>query len=139
MTTVFESTSWSELRGNLEATDVSVPGRTEGRRSCHREHYDICHLLSSLGEINKLVFPLRLLKRESPDFLLLQGLHEIGIEHAVSCQEAYEKALTRQARNGGALRLRAVGLQPETQWANLIAQTVAKKSTKFNAPHFLTL
>ena len=63
----------------------------------HREAYTIAHLLSSLAEEdNLLTFPLELIHRESPDFLLLVAGKGIGIEHVdvVSQDECKKEALT---------------------------------------------
>lgn len=136
MRTVFRAASWQELEGSLKATDISVPGRTEGRRSWHREQYDICYLLSSVGRYSRLSFPLHLLKRESPDFLLLNGPEAIGIEQVVSSDPEVEKARTRAEHTGRSLHYFDVGLRIETPWAERIASKVDEKTAKLNQPHF---
>jgi len=54
----------------LGDVDVSVPGRTEGRRSHHRERYCMVRYLQTLTGESLLEFPLKIVRSESPDFFL---------------------------------------------------------------------
>src|ERR1700709_777373 len=51
-----------ELERVLGELDSSVPGRTEGRRSHHRERYCVTRYLSTLSNSSLLSFPLKVLK-----------------------------------------------------------------------------
>lgn len=64
----------------LAETDIDVPARTEGRRTEHTEKWIICRLLSTLASLNKLEYPVNLIHRDRPDFLLTIGSRNIGIE-----------------------------------------------------------
>ena len=85
----------AELKNALENVDISVPRRSEGRTKEHTERYAICHLLSALLRENQLVYPLELIRRERPDFLLKTKDTNIGIEHteAVPQNEAQKTVL----------------------------------------------
>ena len=58
----------AELMSLLDRVDASVPRRTEGRRSLHRERFCIVHYLRTLERSGLLCFPITILKGESPDF-----------------------------------------------------------------------
>lgn len=85
----------SELESVLRSIDISVPRRSGGRTKKHTERYAIAHMLSALLGKDQLSYPLELIQRERPDFLLkASGVH-IGIEHteAVPQNEAYKTVL----------------------------------------------
>lgn len=81
--------------------DISVPRLSKGRTTNHTERYAIAHMLSTLIGKNRLFYPLELIKRERPDFLLKSGEVQIGIEHteAVPENEA-RKTVLRDKQNG---------------------------------------
>lgn len=90
-----------ELERVLRGIDISVPSRPKGRTKDHTERYAIAHMLSALIGKGRLSFPLELIRRERPDFLLRVSNKEIGIEHteAVPQNEAH-KAVLRDEVNG---------------------------------------
>ncbi|MBK1675039.1 hypothetical protein CKO35_17530 [Ectothiorhodospira shaposhnikovii] len=90
-----------ELESVLKSIDISVPRRSEGRTKEHTERYAIAHLLSVLLGRTQLSYPLELVRRERPDFLLKVSGREIGIEHteAVPQNEAH-KAVLRDRVDG---------------------------------------
>lgn len=94
--------SENELEYALKSLDVSVPKRSNGRKKEHTERYAIAYMLSTLLGKGVLSFPLELLQRERPDFLLSTNSGKIGIEHteAVSQNEAHKSVLRDQI--GGA-------------------------------------
>ena len=87
--------SESELKSVLRSIDISVPRRSEGRTKEHTERYAIAHMLSALLGKGQLSYPLDLIQRERPDFLLKANGVEIGIEHseAVPQNEAHKTVL----------------------------------------------
>jgi len=87
---MIEVESKKSLLQILSDIDISVPPRSEGRLSDHIEKYAITYTLATLAREEKLNYPLKLTKTERPDFLLLSGGREIGIEHreAVSANVA---------------------------------------------------
>ncbi len=85
----------SELDSVLRSIDISVPRRSEGRTKKHTERYAIAHMLSSLLDKNRFLYPIKLIHRERPDFLLETNGILIGIEHteAVPQNEAHKTVL----------------------------------------------
>lgn len=73
----------------LTAIDISVPRRTSGRTTDHTERYSICRLLSTLAKTEYLSYPLSLVKRERPDFLLTCNSQNIGIEITEATSKDY--------------------------------------------------
>ncbi|MDH5728653.1 MAG: hypothetical protein OEZ58_06660 [Gammaproteobacteria bacterium] len=84
-----------ELENVLRSVDISVPRRSEGRTKEHTERYAIAHMLSALMGKDQLTYPLELIQRERPDFLLKGDEIQIGIEHteAVPQNEAHKTVL----------------------------------------------
>lgn len=84
-----------ELKSALSSMDISVPKRSDGRTKAHTERFAIAHMLSALLAKNKLAYPLGLIQRERPDFLLRINDSQIGIEHteAIPQNEAHKTVL----------------------------------------------
>lgn len=78
----------------MASIDISVPPRNEGRTTEHCETWSICRLLATLAKHERLDFPIRLTKRERPDFLLVSGDRHIGIEVTEAVNQEYAKATT---------------------------------------------
>ncbi len=88
-----------ELFSILSGTEISVPARTEGRETEHCERWSICRFLATLATHKDIEFPVELLKRERPDFLLMQGGQCIGIEVTEITNSDYAKATTLPEAN----------------------------------------
>lgn len=88
----------SSLLKILSGTDLSVPARINGRKTEHTEKWSICRLLSTLADHDRLEYPLNLIHRDRPDFLLNSGTQSIGIEitEAVSKEFAAYCALAER-------------------------------------------
>jgi hypothetical protein len=84
----------TELFSILENADISTPPRNKGRTTAHCETWSICRLLATLAKHERLDFPIRLKKRERPDFLLVSGNRHIGIEVTEAINPEYAKATT---------------------------------------------
>jgi hypothetical protein len=84
----------AEILSILENKDINVPPRNEGRTTENCEIWSICHLLATLVKYDRLDFPIRLTKRERPDFLLVSGDRHIGIEVTEAINPEYAKATT---------------------------------------------
>jgi len=82
-----------ELESKLKNIDISVPSRGEGRTTDDCERSAICHFLSTLNQVRKIEFPLEVEKRERPDFYILSGGKEFGIEHTEAIPPDYAKAM----------------------------------------------
>jgi hypothetical protein len=61
----------ADLERKWRGIDLSVPGRTEGRKSYHRERYCLALYLRTLAHHSLLPLPIRVVKGEAPDFLLV--------------------------------------------------------------------
>lgn len=98
---IFSANNESELLNALRGIDVQVPLRSEGRTKEHVERYAIAHLLSTLFKENSVTYPVSLVHRDKPDFLLYLSQKRIGIEHteAVPQNEA-QKAFLREKGHG---------------------------------------
>jgi len=77
------------LRDLLRSIDITVPQRTEGRKTAHTERWVICRLLSTLDKHGRLAFPLSVTHRDRPDFLVLQSLLQVGVEVTEAISEQY--------------------------------------------------
>jgi hypothetical protein len=90
--------SKDELGVALRAIDIAVPPRTEGRTTEDCERWSICRLLSTLINGSVLSFPLRVTKREKPDFQVCLGQKAWGIEvtEAIPTDDAKANALAEK-------------------------------------------
>lgn len=86
------------LRQTLQTIDITVPLRTEGRKTFDAERWVICRLLSTLNQHQRLVFPLSLAHRDKPDFLVTQSSFQVGVEatEAISKQYAAFSAIAER-------------------------------------------
>ena len=75
-----DAESVSDLGCRLCAIDITVSLRTEGRTTEQCERWSICRLLSTFAETDLLAYPLKIEKRERPDFLLSLPSRQVGIE-----------------------------------------------------------
>jgi len=142
-----------ELERVLGELDSSVPGRTEGRRSHHRERYCVTRYLSTLSNSSLLSFPLKVLKAESPDFLLYRPDSTVtGLEITEAGTERHQRAATELERSPlgtlleGEAGLRQlgeelreppyIGDEPERELAVLVLMAVKAKTKTLNQPHF---
>jgi len=96
---IVEAERVDQISSRLRAANVSVPGRASGR---HKEQVEVYSLVRVLGSRPYALtdFPLKLIKRERPDFLLTLDGTQIGIEHT----EAITRNAAKEAflRDGGA-------------------------------------
>ena len=77
------------LRKVLRTIDITVPLRTEGRKTTHTERWIVCRLLSTLDRQGHLCFPVSVTHRDKPDFLVTQGSLQVGIEATEAISEQY--------------------------------------------------
>jgi hypothetical protein len=82
----------------LQGVSIDVPGRTEGRKTEHTENWAICHLLSTLGHIDALDYPLSVQHKDKPDFILEMNKNQIGIEITESIPSDYAKCCAMAER-----------------------------------------
>lgn len=156
-----------ELLSTLSCINIAVPYKSENgfQENAYVEVWVICRLLSTLATDNDLVFPVTLRKRESPDFFLLKGNSEIGIEVTRAVLEQYaqyselaSKDFPNSSRDSGLFRLNSpnldirdmkialeinqlssppmVGHMAEVEWARSIMNTIKKKFDKLQELNF---
>lgn len=154
------------LFASLRGIDLTVPGRTEGRKTHHTETWTICRLLSTLAAADLLTFPVSVTHRDRPDFLIQDGRKTIGVEitEAISQQYAAYCALAEREFPGVFLEpahfrwdspdrtveevrtlLRQTQLtsdgwagdHPEREWALFMQSAVSTKLEKLAHPDFM--
>ena len=149
-----------ELFSILKSIDITAPPRNEGRTTEHCETWSICRLLATLTRYDKLTFPIQLINRERPDFLLVAGGCHIGIELTDAVNQDYAKATTLpEANREGSIidsdlfkrnsptrdiqELRSIasekkltgpgweGIDAEREYAEIIFDVINRKTKKF--------
>jgi hypothetical protein len=144
----------ADLLQKLGQMDSTVPKRTKGRRSHHRERFCIVRYLGALASTSLLTFPLRVVKWESPDFLIHEAGKTIGLEITEAGTERHQQAATLLEKSppgtllegeaglrkpGEELQGRGyVGDEVERELAGLILRAIEDKSAKLNQPHFVS-
>lgn len=90
--------SESDLLNYLRLQDMTFPTRTQKNRKYCIEKWGICRLLATWAKNNYLTYPLKLIHRDRPDFLLSFSQRKNGIEfsEAISQNEAGIDALAEQ-------------------------------------------
>ncbi|HPC03417.1 MAG TPA: hypothetical protein PKY58_04815 [Syntrophales bacterium] len=79
----------SDLLSILSDIDVHVPLRSEGRSTKHCEIWSICNWLTT---VSNLIYPITLIHGDKPDFHLISGDKDIGIEHTEAITQEYAHA-----------------------------------------------
>lgn len=147
--------AFSDREGLLQFiadVDISVPGRTEGRRSYHRERYCMVHYLQTLADVSLLEFPLKILRSESPDFFLNftnyslgVEIRDVGTEHSQEATTLLERSPARTflegeaslRRPGEAMQHRGYeGNEGDVTLSDLILDALDDKARTINSPHF---
>jgi hypothetical protein len=88
----------AELILALTSIDISVPPRNEGRTSEHCERWSICRWLSTINALKEIDFPLRVTKREKPDFQVCAGARVWGVEVTEAVPTDFARASALAAR-----------------------------------------
>lgn len=89
LTNIPTAATKNDLISTLSSFDITVPLRTEGRKTSHVERWTICRLLSTLAKNELLGYPVALKHRDRPDFLLQHHETKIGIELTEASSEQY--------------------------------------------------
>lgn len=143
----------SEVTGKLANIDCSVPDRTRGRKSSHRERYCLKIYLMYLSQNGVLKFPLKIKKEEAPDFLILSYDETTALEVTDASTENYQRAMTELAKSPpgtmlekGTNKLMKLGDElmgkgwsgnsVETEWVDIILSAIREKTKSLNKPHF---
>lgn len=138
----------------LGGVSVSVPGRTEERKSHHRERYCIVHYLHALANETLIDFLVKIVRSESPDFFLYFKKCSVAVEIRDVGTERTQKATTLLEKSSGRMFLEGestfvlpggdlqhpgyVNYQSESELAGLTLDAVIDKAEIINAPHFQT-
>jgi hypothetical protein len=154
-----------DLLRQLKAIDISVPPIEKGRSTQDCERWSICRLLATIAKSKALSFPIKLQKRERPDFCLQAGQKLIGIEFTEAIQPNYARVrVLPEARleksiidpslfKWGAPKksleeLRSIASQTqltgpgwegnamEDEWSQTIIDIASKKTSKLNSDGF---
>jgi hypothetical protein len=136
----------------LREIDTTVPQRTQGRRSHHRERYCIVRYLDTLAKASRLTFPLRVVKCESPDFFLYFPDLAVGLEITEAGTEKSQQSATQLEKSPvgtvveaeASLRLPGEALEggghvndePVRELSRLIVQRLQEKTATLNEPQF---
>ena len=89
-----EAQSEIELAQKLAETDISVLPKRSGRTNDQVERWVMYRALATLLSNDLIEYPINLMKRERPDFLLDCGGKQIGCEVTQAVNEEYLKAQT---------------------------------------------
>ncbi|MBC8466433.1 MAG: hypothetical protein H8D55_01225 [Deltaproteobacteria bacterium] len=85
-----------DLNRKISNLDSSVPARTQGRTSAHRERSSLLIYLKELSKKNLLKYPLKIIKRESPDFFVVcSDGTTTSLEETEAGTEDYQRAMTK--------------------------------------------
>ncbi len=89
---VFNFTSKYDYNLQIKHIDISVPLRSQGRRSEHTERYSIVSFLQNFVNKDLFNFPFKLTYRDKPDFSIESYNEKIGIEFTESVPEQLARA-----------------------------------------------
>ncbi|MCY4314078.1 MAG: hypothetical protein OXD44_10400 [Gammaproteobacteria bacterium] len=73
-----------DLRVKLNQIDVSIPPRTQGRTSQHREAWVARHFLETIADTDLLEYPIHIKHQDRPDFLLSSQDSTTGVEITIA-------------------------------------------------------
>lgn len=89
----FRANSIHELNSLLSSSDISVPPRDQKRTTEDCERWSVYRFLSALNSARMLDFPLRLTKRERPDFEVQFSGESWGVEITEAVSQSYAHAV----------------------------------------------
>jgi len=151
--------SAADLLEKLKAIEITVPPRKKGRTTEHCERWSICRFLATYAETKLIQYPMRVKKREGPDFLLSFPSTHVGIEvtEAVPSNWARANAHREKLNDSNLIFLQCflpgepqlskkeidniatgvnrgdgwAGDAPEKEWAEAMAYFSLQKANKF--------
>ncbi len=112
---VYNFTSIQDFYHQIKKIDISVPLRSQRRRTEHTERYSIISFLQNFIIDNLFDFPLDLIHRDRPDFYIKTLQRDIGVEFTESIPEqlARANALLEEHFPNGILEPEFFGWEPE--------------------------
>lgn len=81
-----------EFDRKIKEIDISVPLRSKGRQTEHTERYSLVSFLQNFIDDKYFNFPLKIIHRDKPDFLIESSKNDIGIEFTESIPEQLARA-----------------------------------------------
>ena len=96
-TVLLDADTEDDLERQLQGLKVVVPPRAQDPATDAREQWQMHHLLRALLAARQLVLPVRLHKREAPDFVLQTGNTRIGVEAIKAINPDYVRAQVHPA------------------------------------------
>lgn len=81
-----------EFENNIKKIDISVPLRSKGRKTEHTERYSLVSFLQNFIDDKYFNFPLKIIHRDKPDFLIVTSINNTGIEFTESIPEQLARA-----------------------------------------------
>jgi hypothetical protein len=81
-----------EFDNNIKKIDISVPLRSRGRKTEHTERYSLVSFLQNFIDDKYFNFPLKIIHRDKPDFLIESFINNTGIEFTESIPEQLARA-----------------------------------------------
>lgn len=134
-----EFVSAKDLRIKFSEINCSVPEATKGRTTDHRERYCLKYYLEELVKKEKLTFPLKVKKEESPDFLItMDNGVKIGLEVTEGTTPEYQRKIKEFEKNG--IEYEFIGSwvdnEPECKWTEIIVMRIKEKLEKLNQSRF---
>jgi hypothetical protein len=83
-----------EFDNNIKKIDISVPLRSKGRKTEHTERYSLVSFLQNFIGDKYFNFPIKIIHRDRPDFLIETSKNNTGIEFTESIPEQLARAQT---------------------------------------------
>ena len=99
-TALLDADMEDDLERQVQGLKVDVPPRVQDPATNAREQWKMHHLLRALLAARQLVLPVRLYKREAPDFVLQTGDIRIGVETIEAINPDYVRAQVHPAAQG---------------------------------------
>ena len=96
-TVILDADTEDDLETQVQGLKIDVPPRAESPATDVREQWQMYHLLRALLADRQLSTPVRLYKREAPDFVLENGNIRIGLETREAINPDYVQAQVHPA------------------------------------------
>ena len=91
-TVILDADTEDDLETQLQGLKIDVPPRAQGPATDAREQWQMHQLLRALLAARQLITPVRLYKREAPDFVLQNRNIRIGVEITEAINPDYVQA-----------------------------------------------
>ena len=99
-TVILDADTDDDLERQVQGLKIDVPPRAQDPATDAREQWQMHHLLRALLAARQLTLPVRLYKREAPDFVLQTAKMRIGVETREAINPDYVQAQVHPAAQG---------------------------------------